>query len=44
MTQETSNFNDNYWEKVLYLDDLVQQLDTMTNLLYYDRKNTKKLT
>lgn len=44
MTQETKNFNDNCWNKVFYLIDLVEQLGTITNLLYYERERIKKLT
>lgn len=44
MVQETRNFNDNCRDKVFYLIDLVEQLETMINFLYYERERIKKLT
>lgn len=42
MTQETKNFNDNCWDKVYYLIDLIEQLGTITNLLYNERQSIEK--
>lgn len=42
MIQETKYFNDNCWDKVYYLIDLIEQLGTMTNLLYNERQSIEK--